>query len=85
MKLPQTGGCQGFVTLAKNRRFWSRFGWAISAPNALKFRHSDFERARQFLHVSVAQGEAEIKPDRVLNDLGRKAMTAIRKLNHGSW
>ena len=36
----------------------------------------------QFLHVSVAQGEAEIKPDRVLNDLGRKA---IRKLDHGSW
>ena len=39
----------------------------------------------QFLHVSVAQGEAEIKPDRVLNDLGRKAMAAIRKLNHGLW
>ena len=37
-----------------------------------------------FLHISVAQGEAEIKPDRVLNDLGRKAMAAIRKLNHGS-
>jgi hypothetical protein len=38
----------------------------------------------QFLHVSVAQGEAEIKPDRMLNDLGRKAMTAIRKRSHGS-
>src|SRR5271155_6196096 len=40
---------------------------------------------QQFLHVSVAQGEAEIKPDRVLDDLGREAMAAIRKLNHGSW
>ena len=39
----------------------------------------------QFLHVSVAQGEGEIKPDRVLNDLGRKAMAAIRKMSHGSW
>jgi hypothetical protein len=38
----------------------------------------------EFLHVSVAQGEAEIKPDRVLNDLGWKAMAAIRKLRHGS-
>jgi hypothetical protein len=40
----------------------------------------------KFLHVSVAQGEAEIKADRVLNHLGRKAMAAIRKLSHGgSW
>jgi hypothetical protein len=39
---------------------------------------------KQFLHVSVAQREAEIKPDPVLNDLGRKAMTAILKLSHGS-
>jgi hypothetical protein len=39
----------------------------------------------QFLHVPVAQREAEIKPDRVLNDFGRKAMAAIRKLGHGSW
>jgi hypothetical protein len=38
----------------------------------------------QFLHVSVAQREAEIKPHRMLNDLGRKAMTAIRKRSHGS-
>ena len=38
----------------------------------------------QFLHVSVAQREADIKPHRVLNDPGRKAMTAIRKLSHGS-
>jgi hypothetical protein len=38
----------------------------------------------QFLHVPVAQGEAEIKPDRVLNDLGWKAMTAIQKRSHGS-
>jgi hypothetical protein len=28
------------------RRFWSRFGWATSAPNALKFKHSDFEHAK---------------------------------------
>src|SRR5947209_19531817 len=34
---------------------------------------------------TVAQGEAEIKPYRVLNDLDRKAMAPIRKLSHGSW
>jgi hypothetical protein len=39
---------------------------------------------QQLLDVWVAQGKAEIQPDRVLNDLGRKAMAAIRKLNHGS-
>jgi hypothetical protein len=39
----------------------------------------------QFLNVSVAQGKAEIKPYRVLNDLDRKAMAPIRKLSHGSW
>jgi hypothetical protein len=37
-----------------------------------------------FLPLSVAQGEAEIKSDRVLKDLGRKAMAAIRKLSHAS-
>jgi len=33
----------------------------------------------QFLDVVVAQGEAEINPDRVLDDLGRKVMTAPRR------
>ena len=36
----------------------------------------------QFLYVSVAQGEAEIKPDCVLNDLGRKAMSAVGERSH---
>jgi hypothetical protein len=49
------------------------------------FKDVETALGEQLLHVSVAQGEAEIKPDRVLNDLGRKAMPAIRKLSHGSW
>jgi hypothetical protein len=32
----------------------------------------------QFLHVAVAQRKAEIEPDRVLADLGRKTMAAER-------
>jgi hypothetical protein len=32
---------------------------------------------QEFLDIAIAQGEAEIQPDRVLNDLGRKAMTAV--------
>ena len=32
---------------------------------------------QQFLDIAVAQGEAEIKPDRVLDDLGREAMAAV--------
>ena len=38
---------------------------------------------QQFLDIAVARGEAEIKPHRVLDDLGREAMAAIRKLSHG--
>jgi hypothetical protein len=37
---------------------------------------------QQFLDVSVAQGEAEIQPDRVLDDLGREAMTAVGERSH---
>jgi hypothetical protein len=32
---------------------------------------------QQLLDITVAQGEAEIEPDRVLDDLGREAMAAI--------
>jgi hypothetical protein len=32
---------------------------------------------QQLLDVAIAQGEAEIEPGRVLNDLGRKAMAAV--------
>jgi hypothetical protein len=32
---------------------------------------------QQFLDIPVAQGEAEIQPNRVLDDLGREAMTAV--------
>src|SRR5262245_39785368 len=30
-----------------------------------------------FLDIAVAQGKAEIEPDRVLDDLGREAMAAV--------
>ena len=36
----------GIVTLAKNRRFSSRFGMATASPKALKFRHASCERLR---------------------------------------
>jgi hypothetical protein len=38
----------------------------------------------QFLHVAVAQGETEIEPDRVLDDLRRKAMAAIAEQSHAA-
>jgi hypothetical protein len=37
---------------------------------------------KQFLDLAVAQGEAEIKPDRVLDDLGREAMAAAAERSH---
>jgi hypothetical protein len=38
----------------------------------------------QFLHVAVAQRKAEIEPDRVLDDLGRKTMAAIAEWSHAA-
>ena len=37
---------------------------------------------QQFLDIAVAQGEAEIEPDRVLDHLGREAMTAVAERSH---
>jgi hypothetical protein len=37
---------------------------------------------QQFLDIAVAQGEAEIEPDRVLDNLGREAMAAVAERSH---
>ena len=37
---------------------------------------------QQPLDVAIAQGQAEIEPDRVLNDLGREAMAAVAERSH---
>ena len=37
---------------------------------------------QQLLDIAVAQGEAEIEPDRVLDDLGREAMAALAERAH---
>jgi hypothetical protein len=37
---------------------------------------------QQLLDIAVAQGEANIEPDRVLDDLGREAMTAVAERSH---
>jgi hypothetical protein len=37
---------------------------------------------QQFFDISVAQGEAEIQLDSVLDDLRREAMTAVRERSH---
>ena len=39
---------------------------------------------QQFLDVSVAQGEAEIKPNRVLDNLGREAVAAVAERSHAA-
>jgi hypothetical protein len=40
--------------------------------------------SEQFLHVAVAQRKAEIEPDRVLDDLGRKTMAAKAARSHAA-
>ena len=37
---------------------------------------------QQLLDIAVAQGEANIKPDRVLDDLGREGMTPVAERSH---
>jgi hypothetical protein len=37
---------------------------------------------QQFLDIATAQGEAEIQPNRVLDDLGREAMAAVAERSH---
>ena len=37
---------------------------------------------QQFLDVAVAQGEAEIEPNRVLDDLAREAMATVAERGH---
>src|ERR1700737_1256373 len=73
-------------SLGRGRRWRSRR--AIAGPN---FQHpaphrfvGDVEPAlgQEFLDIAVAQGEAEIEPDRVLDDLGREPMAAIAGQGH---
>src|SRR5262249_53790147 len=37
---------------------------------------------QQFLDIAVAQGEAEVEPDRVLDDLRRETMAAVAERGH---
>src|SRR6516164_6002430 len=56
----------------------------ISAPSAgpSRRRYPARVRASNSLDIAVAQGEANIEPDRVLDDLGREAMTAVAERSH---
>jgi hypothetical protein len=40
---------------------------------------------QQILNVTEAQGEPDIKPDRLLENLGREAVAAIADLGHHRW
>src|ERR1019366_9303993 len=40
---------------------------------------------QKILDVAEAQGEPDIKPDRLLDNLGRKAVAAIADLGHHGW
>src|SRR6516225_9719654 len=58
-------------------------GAELQHPSAHRFV-GDIEPAfgQQFLDIAVAQGESEIEPDRVLDDLGREAMAAVAERSH---
>src|ERR1700730_8656410 len=44
--------------------------------------HEDPTLSKQILDVAEAQGEPDIKPDRLLDDFGREAVAAIADLGH---
>ena len=39
---------------------------------------------QELLDIAIAQSEAEIEPDRVLDDLGRKAMAEVAERSHAT-
>jgi hypothetical protein len=41
--------------------------------------------SQQIFHVAEAKGEPKIQPNRLLNDLGRKAVATVICLCHGQW
>src|ERR1039458_2059268 len=47
--------------------------------------HQDPTLSQQILDVTEAQGEPDIKPDRLLDDFGREAVAAIAALGHHRW
>jgi hypothetical protein len=79
-----------FVEVPLRARAWAALP-QLARDQRAKFQHPAPHRfigdvkptlGQQFLDVSVAQGEAEIQPDRVLDDLGREAMTAVGERSH---
>ena len=71
----------------------SAWAWAATAAASCELRPElqhpaphcfvgDVESAlgQQFLDITVAQGEPEIEPDRVLDDRRREAMSAVGEL-----
>jgi hypothetical protein len=58
-------------------------GTEFQHPTSHRFV-GDVESAlgQQFLDIAVAQGEPEIEPDRVLDDLGREPMAVIAEQGH---
>src|ERR1019366_7693827 len=47
--------------------------------------HQDPTLSQQILNITEAQGEPDIKPDRLLDDFGREAVAAIAALGHHRW
>jgi hypothetical protein len=54
--------------------------WIISLVLWVTVQRSSF--GQEFLDIAVTQGEAEVQPYCILDDLGRKAMTAVAERSH---
>ena len=51
----------------------------LQAPFADRFiGHEDPAGEQQLFHITVAQAEAEVEPDAMADDLGRKPMVFVR-------
>ena len=62
------------------------FGSKVNDPSSHGLiGHHDATFRQQIFHVAEAQGEPKIQPNRLLDDLGRKAVAAVIYLRHGQW
>src|SRR6202030_3077825 len=75
-------------SLGRGRRRRSRR--AIPGPNFSTQRRTVSQEnvepsfGQELLDIAIAQSEAEIEPDRVLDDLGRKAVAEVAEPSHAT-
>jgi hypothetical protein len=75
----------GLRAVASTMPRWRDISITGSPSGAPSHRKPRFHVPQQILNVTEAQGEPDIKPDRLLDNLGREAVAAITDAGHPRW